>query len=130
LISKAKKVAIKMYRVRLSRGDEGVSTGLFIDRVFSLERFGPETMEQRDPVDDVAVLIPVISKKSDGYVTPQQLRLTTLPLAMIALILMTCVILFIGSIMAIVMRSGKTNLGGLSAVAVVSFAIAIGVTFG
>lgn len=87
-------------------------------------------MEQRDPLDDVAVLIPVISKKSDGYVTPQQLRLTTLPLAMIALILMTCVILFIGSIMAIVMRSGKTNLGGLSAVAVVSFAIAIGVTFG
>lgn len=80
--------------------------------------------------DDAAfVLLPVLDRTVDGLVAPRQLRQTTLPLSMLALIMVAAIILCIGAFMSLSMRWMDANRAGLWLVGVISLLISIGLAF-
>lgn len=79
--------------------------------------------------DESFLLVPVLDRTSEGIVTPRQLRQTTLPLAMIALIMVAAIILCIGAFMSLAMRWLEADRAALWSIGVIALLVAIGLAF-
>lgn len=69
------------------------------------------------------------SRLVDGGVSPEQLRQTTLPLAMLSLLIVTFIIVGVGAIMALVLNHKNANRPLLITLLIVAIIIVICLTF-